>query len=64
MARYDVSPHLSKWWKGVRPDDGQVSELNYFAKKFMGELFNGRRRSEGGEELSLAIMRGNDEAVN
>mmetsp|Transcript_23682 Transcript_23682/g.47091 ORF Transcript_23682/g.47091 Transcript_23682/m.47091 type:complete len:94 (+) Transcript_23682:57-338(+) len=25
MARYDVSPHLSKWWKGVRPDDGQVT---------------------------------------
>lgn len=22
--RYDVSPHLVKWWKGVKPDDGQV----------------------------------------
>lgn len=38
MARYDVSPHLSKWWKGVRPDDGQVSSHNcYFAKKILGE---------------------------
>mmetsp|Transcript_12094 Transcript_12094/g.21500 ORF Transcript_12094/g.21500 Transcript_12094/m.21500 type:complete len:98 (-) Transcript_12094:260-553(-) len=25
MARYDVAPHLTKWWKGVRPDDGQVT---------------------------------------
>ncbi|KAL3827377.1 hypothetical protein ACHAXA_003111 [Cyclostephanos tholiformis] len=24
MARYDVSPHMVKWWKAVRPDDGQV----------------------------------------
>jgi hypothetical protein len=24
MARYDVSPHMTKWWKAVRPDDGQV----------------------------------------
>mmetsp|Transcript_15170 Transcript_15170/g.23111 ORF Transcript_15170/g.23111 Transcript_15170/m.23111 type:complete len:101 (-) Transcript_15170:235-537(-) len=23
-VRYDVSPHLVKWWKGVKPDDGQV----------------------------------------
>ncbi|KAL3792880.1 hypothetical protein HJC23_004805 [Cyclotella cryptica] len=23
MARHDVSPHLVKWWKGVRPDEGQ-----------------------------------------
>eukprot|EP00543_Licmophora_paradoxa_P009056 CAMPEP_0202445884 /NCGR_PEP_ID=MMETSP1360-20130828/4606_1 /ASSEMBLY_ACC=CAM_ASM_000848 /TAXON_ID=515479 /ORGANISM="Licmophora paradoxa, Strain CCMP2313" /LENGTH=98 /DNA_ID=CAMNT_0049062287 /DNA_START=12 /DNA_END=308 /DNA_ORIENTATION=- len=25
MARYDVSPHMVKWWSKVRPDDGQVS---------------------------------------
>merc|ERR1711971_1450508 len=25
MARHDVSPHLAKWWKGVRPDEGQIS---------------------------------------
>ncbi|KAL3785096.1 hypothetical protein ACHAW5_006790 [Stephanodiscus triporus] len=24
MARYDVSPHMTKWWKAVRPDDGQI----------------------------------------
>lgn len=27
MARYDVSPHMTKWWKAVRPDDGQVRPL-------------------------------------
>lgn len=32
MARYDVSPHLTKWWKGVRPDDGQVSCKNFGAQ--------------------------------
>lgn len=25
MARHDVSPHMTKWWKAVRPDEGQVS---------------------------------------
>eukprot|EP00578_Thalassiosira_sp_NH16_P021998 CAMPEP_0181098044 /NCGR_PEP_ID=MMETSP1071-20121207/11903_1 /TAXON_ID=35127 /ORGANISM="Thalassiosira sp., Strain NH16" /LENGTH=97 /DNA_ID=CAMNT_0023180587 /DNA_START=62 /DNA_END=355 /DNA_ORIENTATION=+ len=25
MARHDVSPHLTKWWKAVRPDEGQVT---------------------------------------
>ncbi|KAL7475722.1 hypothetical protein ACHAW6_001631 [Cyclotella cf. meneghiniana] len=25
MARHDVSPHMVKWWKGVRPDEGQVT---------------------------------------
>eukprot|EP00804_Cyclotella_cryptica_P002615 CCRYP_010442-RA/>CCRYP_010442-RA protein AED:0.12 eAED:0.12 QI:50/1/1/1/1/1/3/643/98 len=25
MARHDVSPHLVKWWKGVRPDEGQIT---------------------------------------
>jgi len=25
MARYDVSPHLVKWWKNVKPDDGQIT---------------------------------------
>ena len=24
MARYDVSSHMVKWWKGVKPTDGQV----------------------------------------
>lgn len=24
MARYDVSMHMTKWWKAHRPDDGQV----------------------------------------
>ena len=24
MARYDVGPHLIKWWKKVKPEDGQV----------------------------------------
>jgi hypothetical protein len=24
LARYDVSPHMVKWWKAQRPDDGQV----------------------------------------
>jgi len=24
MARYDVSSHMVKWWKGTRPTDGQV----------------------------------------
>eukprot|EP00984_Skeletonema_dohrnii_P016124 scaffold7103_cov96-Skeletonema_dohrnii-CCMP3373.AAC.2 len=32
MARYDVSPHLSKWWKGVRPDDGQTFPKRAYAK--------------------------------
>ena len=27
MARYDVSPHMVKWWKGVKPMDGQVDIL-------------------------------------
>ena len=27
MARYDVSPHMTKWWKAVRPDEGQVSNF-------------------------------------
>jgi hypothetical protein len=27
MARYDVSPHMTKWWKAVRPDDGQVRRV-------------------------------------
>ncbi|KAL3761000.1 hypothetical protein ACHAWU_004620 [Discostella pseudostelligera] len=25
MARHDVSPHMTKWWKAVRPDDGQIT---------------------------------------
>mmetsp|Transcript_13825 Transcript_13825/g.22906 ORF Transcript_13825/g.22906 Transcript_13825/m.22906 type:complete len:99 (+) Transcript_13825:26-322(+) len=25
LARYDVSPHLVKWWAKVKPDDGQVT---------------------------------------
>jgi hypothetical protein len=29
-ARYDVSPHLTKWWKGVRPDEGQVRDMRGF----------------------------------
>jgi hypothetical protein len=30
LARYDVSPHMVKWWKGFKPDDGQVRELCRF----------------------------------
>ena len=30
LARHDVSPHLVKWWKGVRPDDGQVRQKMSF----------------------------------
>ena len=26
LARYDVSPHMVKWWAKVKPDNGQVSE--------------------------------------
>lgn len=37
MARYDVSPHLSKWWKGVRPDDGQVSYFIFAEDIFIGK---------------------------
>lgn len=37
MARHDVSPHLTKWWKGVRPDDGQVSLIFFLAiRGFVG----------------------------
>mmetsp|Transcript_7896 Transcript_7896/g.14224 ORF Transcript_7896/g.14224 Transcript_7896/m.14224 type:complete len:99 (-) Transcript_7896:317-613(-) len=25
LARYDVSPHMVKWWKAQRPDDGQIT---------------------------------------
>jgi len=25
LARYDVSPHMIKWWKAKRTNDGQVS---------------------------------------
>lgn len=39
MARYDVAPHLTKWWKGVRPDDGQVSYYYYIC--FIREGFIG-----------------------
>ncbi|KAL7539824.1 hypothetical protein ACHAXR_009639 [Thalassiosira sp. AJA248-18] len=36
MARHDVSPHLTKWWKGVRPDDGQVTRhLSPFEQQIM-----------------------------
>ena len=35
MARYDVAPHLTKWWKGVRPDEGQVS-CYFFLFVFFG----------------------------
>jgi hypothetical protein len=31
LARYDVSPHMVKWWKGVKPDDGQVREVFPFS---------------------------------
>lgn len=24
LARYDVSSHMVKWWKGSKPADGQV----------------------------------------
>mmetsp|Transcript_28236 Transcript_28236/g.65388 ORF Transcript_28236/g.65388 Transcript_28236/m.65388 type:complete len:97 (+) Transcript_28236:30-320(+) len=24
LARYDVSPHMVKWWGKVRPDNGQI----------------------------------------
>ena len=30
MARYDVSMHMTKWWKAHRPDDGQVCILFLF----------------------------------
>ena len=30
MARYDVSMHMTKWWKAHRPDDGQVCILVLF----------------------------------
>ena len=42
MARHDVSPHMTKWWKAVRPDDGQVS-----ISLVLGFLLGGR----GGDEL-------------
>ncbi|KAL7464491.1 hypothetical protein ACHAXS_004826 [Conticribra weissflogii] len=36
MARHDVSPHLVKWWKGVRPDEGQVTRhLSPFEQQVM-----------------------------
>eukprot|EP00585_Thalassiosira_rotula_P003398 CAMPEP_0196142886 /NCGR_PEP_ID=MMETSP0910-20130528/12498_1 /TAXON_ID=49265 /ORGANISM="Thalassiosira rotula, Strain GSO102" /LENGTH=97 /DNA_ID=CAMNT_0041404261 /DNA_START=80 /DNA_END=373 /DNA_ORIENTATION=- len=36
MARYDVSPHLTKWWKAVRPDDGQITRhLSPFEQQVM-----------------------------
>mmetsp|Transcript_23331 Transcript_23331/g.34565 ORF Transcript_23331/g.34565 Transcript_23331/m.34565 type:complete len:95 (-) Transcript_23331:181-465(-) len=25
LARYDVSSHMNKWWKGQKPTDGQVT---------------------------------------
>mmetsp|Transcript_2693 Transcript_2693/g.7053 ORF Transcript_2693/g.7053 Transcript_2693/m.7053 type:complete len:95 (-) Transcript_2693:387-671(-) len=25
LARYDVSPHMVKWWKSQKPDNGQVT---------------------------------------
>mmetsp|Transcript_5209 Transcript_5209/g.6371 ORF Transcript_5209/g.6371 Transcript_5209/m.6371 type:complete len:95 (-) Transcript_5209:236-520(-) len=25
LARYDVSSHMVKWWKGYKPADGQVT---------------------------------------
>ena len=49
MARYDVSPHLTKWWKGVRPDNGQVS-LFSFAHQNM------RMVGGGGEFCRFAII--------
>jgi len=34
MARYDVSPHMTKWWKAVRPDDGQVRPVSSDIARF------------------------------
>eukprot|EP00978_Attheya_sp_CCMP212_P044680 scaffold318778_cov63-Attheya_sp.AAC.2 len=28
LARYDVSPHMVKWWKAQRPDDGQQISID------------------------------------
>jgi hypothetical protein len=37
MARYDVSPHMVKWWKGCKPDDGQITRhLSPFVQKPVG----------------------------
>jgi hypothetical protein len=35
LARYDVSPHLVKWWAKVKPDDGQVSEKERREKRVL-----------------------------
>ncbi|EJK65388.1 hypothetical protein THAOC_13759 [Thalassiosira oceanica] len=34
--RYDVSPHMKTWWKGVRPDEGQITRhLSPFEQQVM-----------------------------
>lgn len=57
MARHDVSPHMTKWWKAVRPDEGQVSfhfamfccALLDVAGSCRGESFsNARFKTSGG----------------
>jgi len=27
LARYDVSPHMIKWWKAKRTNDGQITRM-------------------------------------
>lgn len=45
LARYDVSPHMVKWWKGYKPDDGQVRCSLAIIVASQHSFLRGKRRS-------------------